>query len=96
MPEETTNNRSDHDLLITVNTKLNRVIDDIKDLKDNTTQRVLALEAEKLNKEEALRIKKENDDAHLDYELRLRRLELWGGMAIGALSLFEIITRFFK
>jgi hypothetical protein len=43
-------NDNDHDLLIQIATKLDRALVDIKELKDNTTARVTALEEEKVNK----------------------------------------------
>jgi hypothetical protein len=46
------NEQNDHDLLIKIETKLDRAIVDIKDLKDNTTARVTALEEEKASQKD--------------------------------------------
>jgi hypothetical protein len=51
-----TGNSSDHDLLLTLKaelgTKLDRVIVDVKELKDNVAARVTDLEQEKVSKED--------------------------------------------
>lgn len=60
-------NLTDHDLLVTLHEQIKGVREDIKEIKDGTS--------EKLS----------------DHEMRLRRIELWGGIAIGfsyALNLF--------
>jgi hypothetical protein len=75
-------NQPDHDLLIQINTKLERVILDVKELNDNTTLRVTHLEDEKVDKKEFQR----SED---DKERRLRALEKWRWGLVGA---FAIIT----
>lgn len=67
---------NDHDLLIAMkaefSTKLDRVIQDVKDLNNNTAKRVHDLEEEKLDKEEANRIHAEYDKINQDHEIRIR------------------------
>lgn len=47
-----TEQTSDHDLLIAVSTKLDRVISDVRDLKDNLVSRVELLEKNSLDNEQ--------------------------------------------
>jgi hypothetical protein len=76
----------DHDLLIEVNTKLDRVILDVKELNNNTNQRVTDLEHHKADRTEIE-----------DHEVRLRRLERYGAMAIGGMTLLQIgLQLYFK
>ena len=79
----------DHDLLIEVNTKLERVIQDINDLKNNVASRVDDLEKDKLDKEDNL-IKELNDN-QMDHEKRLRRLERWGLIGLGVILAVQAI-----
>jgi hypothetical protein len=50
----------DHDLLIVIDTKLGRVIDDVKELKDNFATRVTDLEENKVSKDEFNELVKEH------------------------------------
>jgi|GEM_PF-2928566 len=89
--------QNDHDLLTTfraeVNTKLERVITDVANLADTVTQRVSALEAEKLDKAVFEQWRREDlDKGNLDREKRIRRLESWGYSAIGALAFLQIVS----
>ena len=89
----------DHDLLLTfkaeVSTKLDRVISDVKELKDNVAARVSALEEEKLNQKEFQSVRADAEKLHSDHEKRLRRLERWGFISIGALGLIEIVLNLY-
>ena len=89
--EQASQSVQDHDLLIEINTKLGRVIADVKELKDTTAARVTHLEEEKVDKVEADRLEKENAAAHNDHEKRLRSLEKWKWMIAGGLGLIDII-----
>ena len=84
-------NENDHDLLIQIKTTLDRAILDIKELRDNTTARVTALEEEKIGQKEFYDYKSNAEEQRDDHEKRLRRLERWALLLIGALSLVEII-----
>ena len=87
MPEETKQeHRSDHDLLITLHTKMDRVQLDVRDINENLSRRVAILENDMLKK---IDFKDVNDDK----EKRIRRLERYGSVAIGALWLWEFIKR---
>src|SRR3954466_5880072 len=81
----------DHDLLISMNVKLDRVITDVRDLNDSTTRRVSQLEQEKLDKTESSRLSKEAAELHEDHETRLRFLEPAYWWAIGALAVIDLL-----
>jgi len=78
---------NDHDLLIEVKTKLDAVIESLRELKDGTAQRLINLENNKLDREEAGKL-------HRDYERRLRFLEryMWGAIAI--LGAIQFVAQF--
>ncbi len=86
-------NENDHDLLIQIATKLDRAIQDIKELKDNTTARVSALEDEKANKIDLSSHEKLGSAVHSDHEKRIRRLERWSLLALGALGILEFLIQ---
>ena len=69
-------NMSDHDLLIVVHTKMDRVQGDIREIKDNLSGRIAMLEAHKLDKIEAEKILKsaleQAEGIHKDHEIRIR------------------------
>lgn len=75
MAEFTPNGLSDHDLLIELRTEMRGVRQDVKDLRDGTSKRVDDLENQKMNRDEAMRLKEEADKVHNDHEARLRVLE---------------------
>lgn len=81
MPEHTV----DHDLLIQIDTKLERALVDIKELKDGTTARISALENDKASKSEVGRL-----------NVRITWLERIAYAGIGALWIAEMYFRFFK
>ncbi len=88
--------KTDHDVLVEVNVKLERVISDIADLKDNTANRVDTLEKEKIDIDEYNRRIKQTDGLHEDHEIRLRRIEKWGLMALGALAIIQFLLAYIK
>jgi hypothetical protein len=103
MPEQ----QLDHDLLIQINTKLERVITDVKELKDNVADRVSALEMEKFNKADANQAISDGNKIHDDHEKRLRylettrvpRLENWRwyilGITVTAIFVSELLLQFY-
>jgi len=64
----------DHDLLVILDTKMEGLKCDIKDLKDGTSRRIETLELEKLNAKESYPVlyKKPVDDQLGDHEKRIR------------------------
>lgn len=104
----------DHDLLLTlkaeVTTKLDRVISDVKDLKDDTVARIGALEQEKLNrtvfetyKAQATKdfeeYKKTTDSTIVDLTKTARSLQNWLYYGLGFCAAIEaglVIYQIFK
>lgn len=87
---------NDHDLLIAINVQVARIVSDIKEMKDNTTKRVDALESEKLDRVEADRLLVLSNAKNADFESRIRTLERYGAIAVGALYIMEFYLKFFK
>jgi hypothetical protein len=80
----TSTSRADHDLLIRLETKMDQVIGDVKDLKDGTQRRLDALENVKVNREEFSNFVK-------DHEARVRRIERLGALIAGALAVLQFL-----
>jgi hypothetical protein len=105
MSDET--NMSDHDLIIKIHTVVQRLVDDVKDIKDNTVGRIEALEKDKVDvKDLESEIKKVEDKVSItnkDFEERMReqektttRITTWGAAALLALGIIEfLISRIF-
>jgi len=105
------NGRSDHDLLIEMATKLDRVITDLRSFDNKTTETSAKLQADKLDKDEfknwdrsfcrdyerdMVELKKMITDNVKDHEKRIRRLEQWGFIAVGAITLLQILMSLAK
>ena len=69
----------DHDILIEIKTEVGFIRQEVKDLKENTTGRISALEANKTP-----------ISTTADHETRLRLLERWGWKAIGCLAALQV------
>jgi hypothetical protein len=86
---------NDHDLLLTlkaeVTTKLDRVIADVKDLKDDIASRVSDLENEKLSKEEFDTFKTQNEATRTDHEDRIRSNTNWIQYGLGFAAAIDFI-----
>jgi hypothetical protein len=95
MDEPTGLNRPDRDLLISLDTKVTLMAADIKEMKDDTKERLAYLETEKLDKDIFNQEIKTSVVTQKDHELRLRRLELWGAMVAGGLALFQVLLKYF-
>ena len=89
---------NDHDILTTLVANLNNleksqtqfhkeVKEAFKELKDNYSDRIGALELNKADKVDA-------ETCHLDFEVRIRRLETWGFLALGVLGAVEFYFKF--
>jgi hypothetical protein len=70
-------NNEDHDLLVTLNTKMEDLKEDIQELKDGTSGRIKTLEETKLNIADSypMLYKQGNEDLHKDHEERIRKIE---------------------
>jgi len=87
MPIE--NTTSDHDLLIELRTEMKGMRADIKSFNDDTKERLAAVETRKVEKDDFQRFLIDDNGVNKDHEDRLRFLERWGWMALGAITLGE-------
>lgn len=71
--------KSDHDLLIEINTTLKRAVDDIKSLSDGTTKKIAVLE----HKVEQLEITVRD-------AITFKKLVIWIGAAILAMLIYHL------
>ena len=76
---------NDHDLLVSMYGVLSRAISDLKDLNNKVTE---------FNNNYAK--KNEVETVEKDHEARLRRLELWGAIAIGFMYAVEAYLNLVK
>lgn len=84
---------SDHDLLIVLHTKLDRALQDIERLGNGLSDKLKDLEHTKANKVDVETAQRAADKVHEDHERRLRRLEKYVWLAIGALAILELILK---
>ena len=75
-------NSGDHDLLLRIDTKVERVITDVAKLNDNFANRIDALEREKISKTDY-------DKNELDHENRIRETEKFQENLLGKLSIMS-------
>jgi hypothetical protein len=75
---------NDHDLLIELRTEMKAVRQDIKEIKDGTTDRLGKLEQDHVSKQD-----------HQDHEIRIRRLEYSLAIAVGMVVLLEIALKIY-
>ena len=96
----------DHDLLVALATKMDRVILDIKALGDNTSVRISSLEQNKLDVKDAYpKLYKDNVEGELkdhegrirDNEKRITQILTWGSAIVVLIGLLEFfLGRFWK
>lgn len=77
----------DHDLLIKLSTQIERLSDDVKELKDGTSQKIVNLERDKADKCELNELK---DTVYVANEKRLRSLETKVGNFWVTISLYSV------
>jgi hypothetical protein len=80
---------TDHDLLIELRTEMKGMRADIKTFSDDTKERLASLEAKKVDKDEFSKFLISDGKESDDHERRIRNLERWGWLAIGAITLSE-------
>lgn len=85
----------DHDLLIAIGVKLDMLSGEMASLKLDIINRVSALEAVSARKTELTEHVIQDKTQLSDHESRLRRLEWWGALGIGGLTLAEIFLNYF-
>lgn len=102
--------QADHDLLIRLDTKMDRTIVDVKELHSHISTvhrsveglsatvdaKIAAAVANKIDKDEAERILTDAQKVHDDHEKRIRRLEMYTWTAIGALAIIQALVAFLK
>lgn len=88
--------QNDHDLLIRLDEKLGAIVIELRDFKNDLGQRLAVVEKNKLDREEYFRERYESDNVAKDKETRIRRLERWGFVAIGALAVLQTIVAIAK
>lgn len=108
--DEAQNNRSDHDLLIRLDTKMDRSAEDIKSLahrveevrhdvgvmSDSLEVKIVAAVSGKADTQNVLDLKAAADKVHDDHERRIRSLERYVWTAIGALAIVQALVAFIK
>lgn len=83
--------RADRDMLVITNSNVIGIKEDMKDLKDNITGRVVALEGKKADESEVNDIIKTRAIAWLAFDVRIKSLETWKAAIIGAFTLIGVI-----
>lgn len=86
--------QNDHDLLIRIDTKLGLLINQFDEHKAVSLNKITELQETKLDRDEADRILESANQVHDDHEKRLRRLEQYGAIALGALYVIQAIFGF--
>ena len=102
--------QADHDLLIRLDTKMDRAGSDIKELHNHISTVHRSVEGlsvgidnkiakaiePKIDRAEVQDMRDEAEKIHSDHEKRIRQLERYTWSAIGALALAEILIAFLK
>lgn len=88
--------RDNRDLLIELKTQVAALRSDVRELRDNTTARLTVVEAGKLDRSEASRVQAEQSMVNVDHETRLRFIEKYMWLAIGALTVAQLAINYFQ
>jgi hypothetical protein len=83
--------QTDHDLLIELRVELKGMRQDVNKASDDTRERLLLLGTNKVEKDAFATYLQSDAVFKKDHETRMRRLELWGALAIGALWIAQLI-----
>ncbi len=81
----------DHDMLVVLHTLLQRAIEDIDKLGSGINERLAVLENNKVEKDLFISEKRSYDEKYSDHEIRLRRIERIGFIALGMLFILEFL-----
>jgi hypothetical protein len=84
--------REDRTMLIEVRTKLNTLIDDVKELKNNLANRVTNLENCKVNDGDLKEVYSTRKPQWTEFDNRLRALEKWRGWILGCFATIGIVV----
>lgn len=85
----------DHDLLIEIKTELKLFRDESRSTNDDTKERLIKLGENKVEKDAFATFLVSDAAFKTDHEARVRRLEMWGLMAIGALYILNAIIGYY-
>lgn len=81
----------DHDLLIEIKTELKLFRDEARTTNDDTKERLIKLGENKVEKDAFMTFLAGDSAYKADHETRVRRLEMWGLMAIGGLFIIQLV-----
>lgn len=98
MPKMNQNNRvkTSSDVLVaiaTLETKVDMLSADVRDIKDGTKADIEFLKVDKISRAEAVRINTDQAVVNADIETRIRFIERYMWLAIGALGLIEFVLQ---
>lgn len=82
---------SDHDLIVEIKTELKLFREESRSTNDDTKERLIKLGENKVEKDAFTTFLTSDSAFKSDHELRVRRLETWGLMAIGGLFVIQLI-----
>lgn len=95
-PEQTQWSRDNRDLLIELKTQVAALRTDVRELRDNTSTRLATVEMGKLDRTEANRLLADQLTTNNDHETRLRFIERYMWLAIGALTVAQFALNYFQ
>lgn len=95
MPEINTH-ENDHDLLIRIDTKLGILLTQFNEHKEIAVKEIAVLKENKLNKEDFTTYKKGQEKVDSDIEDRVRKLERYGAIAVGAIAVLQVVIGLIK
>lgn len=84
---------ADHDLLIEINTKLGILLDQFHEHKEKAVAEISRIDSIKADKEDVSKVRQGLNEKFNDHELRIRRIERYVWLAIGALALLQFILK---
>lgn len=89
MPDDQKSN--DHDLIVEIKTELKLFREESRNINNDTKERLIKLGENKLEKDSFSTFLQGDATFKKDHEARLRRLESWGWMAVGALTIVDAL-----
>ncbi len=89
--EPKTNFSADHDLIVEIKTELKLFREESRATSGDVKERLIKLGENKLEKDAFLTFLSGDGTLKADHELRIRRLETWGLLAIGGLWVINAI-----
>lgn len=89
-------NQSDHDTLIEIRTKLDLLHSEVRKGNDDTGAQLIRLDEGKVGREQFNTFLIGDTSFKKDHETRVRRLEMWGAMAIGGAYVLMAILHFLR